>query len=156
MRRAVVYTDGAASSSGQLAGLGGWAWVNTKGPYAAGFSRNTTNQRMEMRAVLEACMAHPEGPLTIVTDSAYVANCWRDGWWTRWVRNGWKSSKGKPVKNRDLWTMLLPHLQRPELVIEHVRGHSGDTFNEIADQLAVAAKTEQRSQIGYLELAGAR
>jgi ribonuclease HI len=74
----IVYTDGACSRN---PGPGGWAWAEPDGDYASGSESPTTNQRMEIRAALEAVLFHPDGPLEIVSDSTYVVNCFRDGWW---------------------------------------------------------------------------
>ena len=80
------------------------------------------------------------GPLTIVADSTYVVNCWRDRWWEGWLRKDWKNSQRKPVANRDLWEQLVPHFRdRSELELRWVKGHSGDRWNDVADRLAVAA-----------------
>ena len=94
--RTTVYTDGACSGN---PGPGGWAWVVPEGPYASGYEADTTNQRMELAAVLDA-LRSIDGPLTVVSDSTYVVNCFRDGWHHGWRRRGWKNSSGKPVANR--------------------------------------------------------
>jgi len=81
--------------------------------------------------------------LLIVSDSNYVVNCFRDRWWVRWQANGWRNAKKEPVANADLWRDLLalyqayPEAERPEF--RWVKGHSGDTMNDLVDQLAVAA-----------------
>jgi ribonuclease HI len=135
----VVYTDGACSGN---PGPGGWAWaVAPSGePRGSGGEPFTTNQRMEINAVLEAVRALAgEAPLQVVSDSIYVVNCFRDQWYVRWLANGWRNAQRKPVANADLWAPLV------ELVVDHdvqfgwVRGHSGDPMNELVDQLAVAA-----------------
>lgn len=136
-----VFTDGACSGN---PGPGGWAWVSPDGDWASGFDPDTTNQRMEATAALEACEHYP-GPLRIVSDSTYVVNCWRDRWWEGWLRRDWKNSQKKPVANRDLWERLVPHFRdRDNLELEWVKGHSGDEWNDVADRLAVGAV--QRSQ----------
>ena len=131
-----VFTDGACSGN---PGPGGWAWVEPDGEWASGFDADTTNQRMEVCAALEAC-EHFDGPLRIVSDSTYVVNCWRDRWWEGWLKRGWKNSQKRPVANRDLWERLVPHFRdRADLELEWVKGHSGDEWNDIADRLAVGA-----------------
>jgi ribonuclease HI len=131
-----VFTDGACSGN---PGPGGWAWVQVDGRWASGYEAATTNQRMELCAVLDACSTF-DGPLRIVSDSTYVVNCWRDGWWKGWLQRGWKNSKKEPVANRDLWEQLVPHFRdRDYLELSWVKGHSGDHWNDIADRLAVAA-----------------
>ena len=93
---------------------------------------------MEICAVLEALRAN-EGELTIVSDSTYVVNCFRDRWWAKWERNGWKNSKREPVANRDLWMPLIELVKSLDVTFRWVKGHSGDEMNDLVDQLAVAA-----------------
>ena len=136
-----VYTDGACSGN---PGPGGWAWVATDGGYASGAEAQTTNQRMEISAAYEAIRSH-EGAVEVVSDSTYVVNCFRDGWWEGWIRRGWVNSKKQPVANRDLWEPLVDlYRERDGITFRWVKGHSGDEWNDIADRLAVeAAKTQQ-------------
>jgi ribonuclease HI len=94
---------------------------------------------MEIRAALEAVLALP-GPLVVVSDSTYVVNCFRDGWWRGWQARGWVNSQRKPVANRDLWEPLVDEVRRrDDIQFRWVRGHSGDPMNEHVDRLAVAA-----------------
>ncbi len=135
-----VYTDGACSGN---PGPGGWAWIVPDGPYAAGFDPATTNQRMELRATLEAMRAF-DGPLHVVSDSTYVVHCFRDRWWEGWLRRGWKNSQRKDVANRDLWEPLIElYRKRGDITFEWVKGHSDDRWNDEADRLAVEAGTLQ-------------
>jgi ribonuclease HI len=91
---------------------------------------------MELQAALEGLAAIPgRRTVHLHTDSAYVMNCFRDRWWERWERNGWKSA-GKPVSNRDLWERLLAETRRHEVVWHKVKGHSGDPLNDRVDRLA--------------------
>jgi len=135
-----IYTDGACAGN---PGPGGWAWaVAPDGePSASGGAARTTNQRMEVTAVLEALRAHPTGEVTIVSDSTYVVNCFRDGWWRTWERNGWRNSKRQPVANDDLWRPLveLYRHREPLPAFRWVKGHSGDRMNDLVDRLAVEA-----------------
>src|SRR5690606_13189341 len=98
-----IYTDGACSGN---PGPGGWAWAIENGPFASGADPNTTNQRMELTAVLEAVKANP-GPIEIVSDSTYVVNCFRDKWYEGWLKRSWTNSKREAVANRDLWEPLI-------------------------------------------------
>jgi ribonuclease HI len=140
-----VYTDGACSGN---PGPGGWAWAVPDGPWAAGAEAHTTNQRMEITAVLEAVRALP-GPLEVVSDSTYVVNCFRDRWWQGWLARGWRNSANKPVANRDLWEPLIElYRSRGDLSFRWVKGHGGDPFNELVDQLAVEASLTQRASSG--------
>jgi ribonuclease HI len=133
----IVYTDGACSGN---PGPGGWAWaVAPSGvPSGSGGEAHTTNQRMEIMAVLEA-LRSLDGDLTIVSDSAYVVHCFRDGWWRRWKTNGWRNSKREPVANSDLWRPLVELYEERRPEFRWVKGHSGDPMNDLVDQLAVAA-----------------
>src|SRR3954464_9322306 len=90
-----VYTDGACLGN---PGPGGWAWAVPGGRYASGAATLTTNQRMEVHAVLDAVQTLG-GPLGIVSDSTYVVHCFRDRWWEGWLARGWKNSAKKPVAN---------------------------------------------------------
>ena len=143
----VVYTDGACSGN---PGPGGWAWVVPDGEFAAGSDSETTNQRMELTAALEAAKAFKE-EIVIVSDSTYVVNCFRDRWWEGWLRRGWVNSAKKPVKNRDLWEPLIENYrERDNISFRWVKGHSGDRWNDEADRLAVQAGAEQTSLKGKL------
>ncbi|HEX7100492.1 MAG TPA: SLOG family protein [Acidimicrobiia bacterium] len=142
--RTTVYTDGACLGN---PGRGGWAWIVPDGPFAAGAEPHTTNQRMELTAVVEA-LSSVDGPLEVISDSAYVVNCFRDRWWEGWIARGWKTSGGKPVANRDLWEPLVEEVRRRQVVFRWVKGHSGDRWNDLADRLAVQAAETQESRRG--------
>lgn len=131
-----VYTDGACSGN---PGPGGWAWAVADGRQDSGAETPSTNQRMEIRAALEAVRSL-DGPLLVVSDSTYVVTCFRDGWWRRWLANSWLTSAKKPVANQDLWEPLVDLVAAREDVAFHwVKGHSGHPMNDLADRLAVAA-----------------
>lgn len=142
----VVYTDGSCLGN---PGPGGWAWAVVDGPYASGAEPVSTNQRMEVTAVLRA-LESLRGSVLVVSDSTYVVNCFRDRWWEGWRRRGWRNAAGQPVANRDLWEPLL------ELALEGgrpvrfgwVRGHAGDAMNERVDLLATQAAAAQRPAAG--------
>ena len=137
----VVYTDGACRGN---PGPGGWAWAVPGGPYASGAEQHTTNQRMEIAAVVHALEA-VSGPVLVMSDSTYVVNCFRDRWWEGWRRRGWRNSAGKAVANRDLWEPLLALALdggRP-VRFGWVKGHSGHTMNDRVDALATAAAAAQ-------------
>lgn len=139
-----VYTDGACSGN---PGPGGWAWVVPDGPFASGPAADTTNQRMELQAVLDAVQSL-DGPLEIISDSTYVVNCFRDRWWEGWLARGWVNSQKKPVANRDLWEPLIDLYQVRTLAFTWVKGHSGDEWNDVADRLAVEAARTQTPRRG--------
>ncbi|WP_433508454.1 ribonuclease H family protein [Pseudonocardia halophobica] len=129
-----VWTDGACSGN---PGPGGWAWATRDGRQDSGGEAGTTNQRMEIRAALEAVRAL-DGPLVVVSDSTYVVNCFRDGWWKGWLARGWITSARKPVVSRDLWEPLITLVnERGDVSFRWVKGHSGDEMNDLVDALAV-------------------
>ena len=131
-----VFTDGACSGN---PGPGGWAWALDRETYASGAEAATTNQRMEIRAALEAVVSL-DGPLLVVSDSTYVVNCFRDRWWEGWLARGWLTSAKKPVANRDLWEPLVGMVgDRGNIAFHWVQGHSGHAMNDFVDGLAVAA-----------------
>ena len=134
-----MHTDGACRGN---PGPGGWAWADDRGAFASGFEPRTTNQRMEITAVLEALRDHSgSGPIEIVSDSTYVVNCFRDRWYEGWRRRSWKNSQGKPVANRDLWEPLieLATAAGANVAFTWVKGHSGDKMNDLVDELATKA-----------------
>ena len=135
-----VYTDGACSGN---PGPGGWAWAVAPAgePRAAAGERTTTNQRMELTAVLEALksLGGDGVPVEVVSDSTYVVNCFRDGWWVRWEKNGWRNSKKQPVANADLWKPIVEQVRGGDVRFRWVKGHGGDPMNDLVDRLAVAA-----------------
>jgi ribonuclease HI len=145
----IVFTDGACSGN---PGPGGWAWAVENGPQGSGSERASTNQRMEVWAVLDALQtflpAFP-GSVRIVSDSTYVVNCFRDRWWQGWIARGWKNSQKQPVANQDLWKPLVALYRDamemgPERVtFRWVKGHSGHPMNDRVDALAVAAARSQ-------------
>lgn len=140
-----VWTDGACKGN---PGPGGWAWATADGRWASGAELRSTNQRMEIRAALEAVLAL-DGPLTIVSDSTYVVNCFRDKWWKNWKARGWTNSQRKPVANRDLWEPLVDaYVARGDITFRWVKGHSGDPMNDLVDRLAVVASETQRGSTG--------
>jgi len=142
----VVFTDGACLGN---PGPGGWAWAVPGGRYEAGPEAHTTNQRMEIKAALEAVSAL-EGPLEVVSDSTYVVNCFRDRWWESWIARGWLTSAKKPVANRDLWEPLIAAVRRDpgRVRFRWVKGHSGDVSNDLVDRLAVEAARTQTGRAG--------
>jgi ribonuclease HI len=133
--RTQVYTDGACQGN---PGPGGWGWAIPGGAYASGAENPSTNQRMELQAVLHA-VTNLVGPLEIISDSTYVVNCFKDKWWAGWERRGWKNSQKKDVANQDLWKPLVAAYKSSDVTFTWVKGHAGNEWNEVADQLAVEA-----------------
>jgi ribonuclease HI/uncharacterized phage-like protein YoqJ len=141
-----VYTDGACLGN---PGPGGWAWAVPDGRFASGADPQTTNQRMEIKAALEAVRAL-DGPLMVVSDSTYVVNCFRDRWWEGWLRRGWINTARRPVANRDLWEPLIEAYRADpgRVSFRWVKGHNNDTFNDLVDRLAVEAARTQAGRSG--------
>lgn len=140
-QRTTVYTDGACQGN---PGPGGWAWAVPEGRYCSGPEGYTTNQRMEIRAALEA-VTSLSGPVEVVSDSTYVVNCFRDRWWEGWLARNWTNSAKKPVANRDLWEPLInAYRDAPGRIrFRWVKGHGADPMNDLVDRLAVAAAASQ-------------
>ena len=141
-----VYTDGACLGN---PGPGGWAWAVPGDGFASGAEAHTTNQRMEIRAALEAVRSL-EGPLVVVSDSTYVVNCFRDRWWEGWLARGWMNKAKKPVANRDLWEPLIDAIRSDpsRVTFRWVKGHSDDPANDLVDRLAVEAARTQEGRSG--------
>jgi ribonuclease HI len=140
-----IHTDGACRGN---PGPGGWAWASGPDEFASGAEVHTTNQRMEILAVIEALVEHPLDPIEIVSDSTYVVKCFHESWYAGWLRRNWKNSKGQPVANRDLWERLLPLALESERDVSFswVKGHSGDRMNDFVDELATQAADAQRGR----------
>ena len=136
-----IWTDGACSGN---PGPGGWAAVlRCRGVQRelSGGDPATTNNRMEMTAVLQGLRALTRPvAVTVVVDSAYVEQAFTQGWIERWRRNGWRTSGREPVKNRDLWEQIDREVARHRVSWRREKGHAGSDLNELADRLAVAAR----------------
>ena len=133
----VLYTDGACTGN---PGPGGWAALVIdagKERIVTGGAAQTTNQRMELMAAVGGLAAIPAGRrVRLHSDSAYIVNCFRDRWYERWERGGWKNAQKQPVANRDLWERLLAEARRHDVVWVKVAGHAGEPLNERVDRLA--------------------
>ncbi|MES2677580.1 MAG: ribonuclease HI [Pseudomonadota bacterium] len=134
-----IYTDGACSGN---PGKGGWGAVLLYREHKkeiSGFQPETTNNQMELMAVIEALKIVKKSLQIIIhTDSKYV----QDGitkWILNWKKNGWKTAKKQPVKNDQLWKELDSLVAEHQIIWKWVKGHSGNKYNDIADQLAVDA-----------------
>lgn len=136
MRTCVIYTDGACLGN---PGPGGWAAlvrVGTESTTLCGGESSTTNNRMEMLAVIASLKHLPEPfEIQLYTDSRYVINGIND-WIDTWYKNDWRTANRKPVKNKDLWQELHARTQEHSVMWHWVRGHSGNQFNELVDRLA--------------------
>lgn len=133
-----IYTDGACSEN---PGPGGWAAIiieNEKTEYF-GSEMSTTNNRMEMTAAIKALefiINEDNKPIEIYSDSAYLINCFLQGWYKKWEQNGWRNSKGNPVENKDLWKKLLELNEKYQITWIKVKGHSDNELNNRCDLLA--------------------
>ncbi|TVQ40967.1 MAG: ribonuclease HI [Spirochaetaceae bacterium] len=145
-----IYTDGGCHGN---PGPGGWAFVIQAGDDShcdSGHESQTTNNRMELRAVIEALKTarrlYGDGGYSIAlfTDSQYVRGGITE-WMERWINNGWKTSARKPVKNRELWQELRRQSDGLKIVWHWVRGHSGNSGNELCDSLVQNAIAGIRS-----------
>ena len=143
MNEVTIYTDGACSGN---PGKGGWGAIliyAKEKKYMSGSKQLTTNNQMELTATIEALKAilKPSN-IALYTDSQYVKNG-ITSWIFNWKKNGWKTSNKKPVANKDLWIELEKYVDFHSVSWFWVKGHSGDHYNEIADELAVKAMNER-------------
>ena len=132
------YTDGACSGN---PGAGGWGAILRYGTHEkelSGAEALTTNNRMELTAVIQALRAlKTPCEVQLTTDSRYVVDAITKGWVYGWQKKGWIRGKNEPVKNVDLWQQLLPLLKIHQVTFHWVRGHQGHPENERCDRLSV-------------------
>ena len=134
--RVEIYTDGACSGNPGPGGWGALLRLGEKEKELCGGEAETTNNRMELTAAIEALNALKRAcEIDLYTDSQYVKGG-VTGWMHNWKRNGWKTAAKKPVKNEDLWRILDEAIQRHDIKWHWVKGHAGHEGNERADQLA--------------------
>ncbi|MBP3375687.1 MAG: ribonuclease HI [Clostridia bacterium] len=137
MKKVDIYTDGACRNN---PGRGGWGAIlvyNGIEKELSGGEALTTNNRMELSAVIAALSALTEScEVKLTTDSQYVVNAIEKGWLDSWQRNGWKKSDKSPVQNVDLWEKLILLLDTHKVGFVWVRGHNGHPYNERCDTLA--------------------
>ena len=143
MNEVTIYTDGACSGN---PGKGGWGAIliyAKEKKYMSGSKQLTTNNQMELIATIEALKAilKPSN-IALYTDSQYVKNG-ITSWIFNWKKNGWKTANKKPVANKDLWIELEKYVDFHSVNWFWVKGHSGDHYNEIADELAVKAMNDR-------------
>ena len=133
-----IYTDGACSGN---PGPGGWAAILMAGgakKEMSGGERDTTNNRMELMAVIEGLKALKRPcKVDIYSDSAYVVNAFEQNWIGKWVKNGWKNSAKAEVANSDLWKELISLTAMHNVTFHKVKGHADNEFNNRCDELAV-------------------
>jgi ribonuclease HI len=160
-----VYTDGACKKNGTKGAKGGWAYAiyDEEGQLMLSHSAHeepTTNQRMEIMAILQACKmvqilnAGSEiYACDIHSDSAYCIRCYAEKWYERWEANGWKTANREKVKNQDLWEQLIPFFRDPRFHFIKVRGHAGCRENNYVDELAQRAAVIDPEEEELLDLA---
>lgn len=138
-KKVTIYTDGACSGN---PGKGGWGSILIYGDVVkelSGGEDNTTNNRMELKAVIEALKALKSPcDVEIYSDSAYVVNAFTQKWIDNWIKNNWKTADKKSVKNVDLWQELLVLIKTHNVTFKKVKGHSDNELNERCDALAKA------------------
>lgn len=132
----MIYTDGSYEDS-----VGGYSNVRVENGTVVKTKHGRvpiypcTSQKAELYAIKEALSNNPETELLIRTDSVYSIGCFTS-WHQNWLRNGWKTSSGKPVENRTLIEQVLNLMKNRNIKFEHVKSHNGEKFNELADELA--------------------
>lgn len=141
-----IYTDGSCRNNGQKNSAGAYGFIllnesQTKVIYSeAHLVANTTNQRMELMAALSACqklnqLVKPFDEVRIFTDSAYLCNCIKQGWYKKWLMNNWVNSKKEPVANKDLWVELIPFFDSPNYIFQKVEAHTTNIWNNYVDNI---------------------
>ena len=140
MKKVTLYTDGACSGN---PGIGGWGAVliyNGHEKRISGAEPATTNNRMEIYAVIMGleCLKEP-CEVTVYSDSAYTVNAFSNGWVFEWEKNSWRKSDNKPVLNIDLWQRLLELTRVNKVQFVKVKGHADNEYNNICDKLATTA-----------------
>jgi ribonuclease HI len=134
-----LYTDGGCKSRG----LGSWAFAIINGEKLlesnSGLVDETTNNRMELQAIINGLKRFNTQTceVEVLSDSAYCVNCFRQSWYSKWKKNNWKNASGEDVKNKDMWVELIDLVESFHFSIKwtHVKGHSGNKWNEYVDGL---------------------
>jgi len=143
-KHVTIWTDGSCDTG---SGDGGWGYLIRSRDHVrsdSGYAPNTTNNRMELTAAVEALRALREPcRVTLVTDSQYLKKAFTDGWLDTWRRNGWRTASRTPVKNRDLWETLVELETVHDVDWRWTKGHDGHPENEQVDRLALRARRER-------------
>lgn len=148
MKHVDIYTDGACSGNPGPGGYGAVLIYNGREKELCGGERQTTNNRMELTAVIEALSALKEPcSVTLTTDSKYVSDGITLGWARSWKAKGWRKADGKPALNPELWEALLVLLDKHEVEFVWVKGHAGHPYNERCDALAVSYYKKLQEEI---------
>jgi ribonuclease HI len=146
MKEIIIHTDGACRGNPGPGGYGAILQYKGHKKEISGGFRHTTNNRMEMLAVIEAlkslkfrCKVH------LYTDSKYICEAINKNWLENWKRKNWKSSSNDDVKNKDMWENIENQLKQHDVSIQWVKGHADNKYNNIADELAVNASKKTNS-----------
>jgi len=149
-----IYTDGSLKKLGPHVTCGGWAFLaireNKLFYEGSGYEANTTNQRMELTAIVEGLkyateIRRPNEKVIFYSDSAYAINCYEQEWYLKWQDNGWKNSKKESVANQDLWLEIIPYFNNFWYSFKKVPGHAQVFWNEKCDAIA-------QNQAEYLKI----
>lgn len=136
-----IWTDGACKGNPGPGGWGALIFCDGREIELCGGEQDTTNNRMELMAVIESLKYVKEchndlSKIKITVDSQYVMNAFTQKWLENWQKNGWKTASKSPVKNKDLWMQLLDLVDLIKPTWAWIKGHSGDPYNDRADKLA--------------------
>ncbi|MBU5485701.1 ribonuclease HI [Clostridium sp. MSJ-11] len=146
MKKITIYTDGACRGNGKENTIGAYGIVLMYNEHKREIKkavRNTTNNIMELTAVIEALKILKEPcEVQLYSDSAYVVNAINNKWIDSWLKNGWRTSSKEPVKNRELWEKLIELLSYHHVKFIKVKGHSDNEYNNRCDKLANEAMDE--------------
>ena len=152
MKHVDIYTDGSCRGN---PGVGGWGAVLVYGTHRkelSGGEAQTTNNRMELTAVIEALSALKEPcEVTLTSDSKYVIDALEQGWAEGWKSRGWKKADKSPALNPDLWEKLLELIHFHRVTTVWVKGHAGHSYNERCDQLATEFADKIKAELKLLE-----
>lgn len=137
MKKVDLYTDGACSGN---PGVGGWGAIliyNGHEKELSGYCKDTTNNRMELFAVIQGLkQLNQPCEVTVFSDSAYVCNAFLENWITDWQANNWRTKSKDKVKNDDLWKLLLMQMEDHRVSFVKVKGHADNAYNNRCDKLA--------------------
>lgn len=143
MKKIILYTDGACSGNPGPGGYGSILMYKENKKEISGYKETTTNNQMEMLAVIEGLKLVKEPcEIEIYSDSAYVVNAFNQNWIQSWIKNNWKTASKTPVKNVELWKEMLNLLSNHKYKFIKVKGHADNEFNNRCDELARNAITK--------------
>lgn len=156
-----IYSDGSTRGNGKENAVGGWAYVIVNEDNDVVYSKwgtevGTTNQRMELTAAIQglqfATLFAAGSQIQLYTDSAYLHNCYIQGWYKNWQANGWKNAKKQPVANDDLWLKLIPYFEAFGIDFFKVKGHTAgvsdhEKWNNYVDNLAQNAAEKKKTEV---------